>query len=85
MSDRRDPQRRDDSARRAFIRANHPDVGGDPDAFIAGLAAFDGPPAARPSDSRARVVRSRRPDRLVRQTLRELRRRVQGKPPRNLK
>ncbi|GAA1291113.1 hypothetical protein [Saccharothrix xinjiangensis] len=25
---------------RAFVRANHPDVGGDPDAFALGLAAL---------------------------------------------
>jgi hypothetical protein len=28
-------------ARREFIRAHHPDRGGDPDAFAAGLAAYD--------------------------------------------
>jgi hypothetical protein len=28
-------------ARRDFIRAHHPDAGGDPTAFIAGLAALD--------------------------------------------
>ena len=27
--------------RRQFIRAHHPDRGGDPDAFIAGLRSFD--------------------------------------------
>ncbi|WP_190824107.1 hypothetical protein [Saccharopolyspora pogona] len=26
------------AAIRAFVRANHPDVGGDPEAFVAGLA-----------------------------------------------
>ncbi len=38
-------------ARREFIRAHHPDRGGDPGAFAAGLAAYDRlphrPPAAR--------------------------------------
>ena len=38
-------------ARREFIRTHHPDRGGDPDAFAAGLAAYDRPlpraPAAR--------------------------------------
>ena len=38
-------------ARREFIRTHHPDRGGDPAAFAAGLAAYDrrspGEPAAR--------------------------------------
>ncbi|WP_433088773.1 hypothetical protein ACQP1P_21560 [Dactylosporangium sp. CA-052675] len=38
-----DPQRR--ARRRAFIRAHHPDLGGDAAVFIAGLAAFDEPAA----------------------------------------
>lgn len=33
---------------RAFIRANHPDVGGDPEVFAAGLARL----RARPDDPR---------------------------------
>lgn len=28
------------AAYRAFIRANHPDIGGDPSAFVEGIAAF---------------------------------------------
>lgn len=40
-------------ARREFIRAYHPDRGGDPAAFVAGLAAYDQPPASAPT---ARVV-----------------------------
>ncbi len=40
-------------ARREFIRAYHPDRGGDPAAFVAGLAAYDDPPASAPV---ARVV-----------------------------
>ncbi|HLI37305.1 MAG TPA: hypothetical protein VKV80_08180 [Streptosporangiaceae bacterium] len=35
---RADPEER--QAFRAFVRASHPDVGGDPAAFAAGLAAF---------------------------------------------
>ena len=35
-------------ARREFIRAHHPDHGGDPAAFMAGLAAFDQLPAGTP-------------------------------------
>jgi hypothetical protein len=43
------------AARRAYIRAHHPDRGGDPAAFAAGLARFRGcPQAARP---RVQVVR----------------------------
>jgi hypothetical protein len=40
-------------ARRDFIRAHHPDRGGDPAAFMTGLAAFDRLPAGAPP---ARVV-----------------------------
>jgi hypothetical protein len=40
-------------ARREFIRAHHPDHGGDPAAFMKGLAALDRPPADAPA---ARVV-----------------------------
>jgi hypothetical protein len=35
-------------ARREFIRAHHPDHGGDPAAFMAGLTAFDQLPAGTP-------------------------------------
>jgi hypothetical protein len=35
-------------ARREFIRTHHPDRGGDPAAFAAGLAAYDRLPAAEP-------------------------------------
>lgn len=34
------------AARRAFVRAHHPDVGGDPEAFRAGLATFGAPTRA---------------------------------------
>lgn len=40
-------------ARREFIRAHHPDHGGDPAAFAAGLADFD---RLRPGAPAARVV-----------------------------
>ena len=39
--------------RRMFIRANHPDVGGDPEVFRRGLQAFGGSGA---SSSQVRVV-----------------------------
>ena len=37
-------------ARREFIRAHHPDRGGDPDAFAAGLAAYDRHAPCAPAD-----------------------------------
>ncbi|MCX6465122.1 MAG: hypothetical protein NTW05_16255 [Pseudonocardiales bacterium] len=36
------------AAYRAFVREHHPDRGGDPDAFVAGLARFRAGPAGRP-------------------------------------
>lgn len=41
---------------RAFVRENHPDVGGDPQEFVTGLARFGhgrGQPRSTPSDSEA--------------------------------
>ncbi len=41
------------AAFRAFVREHHPDRGGDPDAFVAGLARFGQRPAEpRPDDPR---------------------------------
>ncbi|MGI9009426.1 MAG: hypothetical protein ACR2FU_25090 [Streptosporangiaceae bacterium] len=34
--------------RREFIRAHHPDLGGDPDAFITGLRSFSTEPGPLP-------------------------------------
>ncbi len=48
-----DDQQRRRHDRREFIRARHPDLGGDPDAFTAGLAELDLKKVAVPS---ARVV-----------------------------
>jgi hypothetical protein len=42
-ADRADPMARTAARRaayRAFVRANHPDVGGDPERFVAGLERF---------------------------------------------
>jgi hypothetical protein len=36
-------------ARREFIRSYHPDRGGDPDAFAAGIAAYDRLPPRAPA------------------------------------
>ncbi|WP_433605394.1 hypothetical protein ACQP2P_27205 [Dactylosporangium sp. CA-139114] len=58
-----DLQRR--ARRRAFIRAHHPDLGGDAAVFIAGLAAFD-EPAAAGAARRVRVTVVRRRPLLVR-------------------
>ena len=52
------------ASRRAFIRASHPDRGGDPAAFAAGLARLD----QRTAPARLRVAmvaRQRWPARLV--------------------
>jgi hypothetical protein len=56
-----DAEKRRRVARREFIRGHHPDRGGDPDDFIAGLAALDGPeptptPQAAPVEVPPRVV-----------------------------
>ena len=48
-----DEQSRRRRARREFIRAHHPDTGGDPAAFMTGLAAVERLPAGAPP---ARVV-----------------------------
>lgn len=41
------------AAYRAFVREHHPDRGGDPDAFVEGLARFRaGPPHPDPDDAR---------------------------------
>jgi hypothetical protein len=52
-----DEQRR--AARRAYIRASHPDRGGDPTAFMAGLARLD--PRRAPCAVRVQVVRRQAP------------------------
>lgn len=54
--------------RRAYVRAAHPDLGGDPDLFRAGLAAFDQSHAPGVHADRPRVVvvrRRRLPTRLA--------------------
>ena len=38
------------AAYRAFVREHHPDRGGDPDVFVAGLARFRAGPAPGPHD-----------------------------------
>jgi hypothetical protein len=42
------------AAFRAFVRDNHPDRGGDPEVFVAGLARFDAARADDPPDSDGR-------------------------------
>lgn len=42
--------------RREFIRTHHPDVGGDPMAFVTGLARFDFAPFHIPYRQSVRVV-----------------------------
>lgn len=43
----------DRAAFRAFVRDNHPDRGGDPDVFVAGLARFREAQSQSPSGSRS--------------------------------
>jgi hypothetical protein len=40
------------AAFRAFVREHHPDRGGDPEAFVAGLARFGPVPSVTPPDER---------------------------------
>jgi hypothetical protein len=40
------------AAFRAFVREHHPDRGGDPEVFVAGLARFGSGPGATPPDER---------------------------------
>jgi len=72
------------SARRAFVRAHHPDVGGDPDVFregLARLAALSG--GVRPGSHSARVIVVRTPRGLGRLVAPMLRRwRARNAPPR---
>ncbi len=58
--------------RRAWIAAHHPDRGGDPHEFAAGLAQFDPSPSngLAPSWHRPTVHRSRNPLRRLRRLLR---------------
>ena len=46
--------------RRQFIRAHHPDRGGDPDAFIAGLRSLDSESGSSGREPLPRVVIVRR-------------------------
>jgi hypothetical protein len=67
--------------RREFIRAHHPDRGGDTESFIAGLRMFDSEQAPAGAGPQPRVtVFARRawPSRLVTAAVRRIR---HGKPP----
>jgi hypothetical protein len=76
-------------ARREFIRDHHPDRGGDPDDFIAGLARMDtpesasGPPAVPPEMPPPPVVFEDQPwpRSAVTALLQWLRRPSHGRPP----
>jgi hypothetical protein len=67
--------------RREFIRTHHPDRGGDPAAFIAGLADLDRAHrnSGRGSARRVLVYRRRR---LIIRVLLAVRRRLRPGPPR---
>jgi hypothetical protein len=67
--------------RRQFIRAHHPDRGGDAATFIAGMRAFDTQQAL--SEPPSRVVVVRRPNWRARMVIAAVRRLGHGrKPPR---
>jgi len=72
-------------ARRLYVRERHPDVGGEPDGFAAGLAEFDRRLAEleHPQEPAARVTGTQRPRGLAR-LVAGLSGRIQGRhaPPR---
>ena len=73
------------AARREFIRAHHPDAGGDPTAFISGLQRWDEPGSAgqtgRTATARVRIIARRAwPMRIVMVVLGQIVR--HGRPPR---
>jgi hypothetical protein len=55
-----EPDRSRRARRREFIRTHHPDRGGDPQSFIAGLAEFDIPALRLDPPPRVFVVAKRR-------------------------
>ena len=55
----------DRAAFRAYVKAHHPDRGGDPDAFAAGLAAFGRGAAGPPAPGGAGADRYDRPVEVV--------------------
>jgi len=67
--------------RREFIRAHHPDRGGDPAAFIAGLADLDRAHRDSGGGAAVRVLVYRR-RRLIIRILLAVRRRLHPGPPR---
>jgi hypothetical protein len=66
--------------RRDFIRAHHPDRGGDPDIFVAGLRSF-GTEHERSRQPRPRVVVVRRRPWLTRMVIAAARRLCHGRRP----
>jgi hypothetical protein len=66
--------------RRDFIRAHHPDRGGDPDMFVAGLRSF-GTEHERSRQPRPRVVAVRRPPWPTRMVMAAARRLGHGRRP----
>ena len=64
--------------RRDFIRAHHPDRGGDPDSFVAGLRSF-GTEHERGGQPRPRVVVVRRRAWLTRMVIAAARRLCHGR------
>ena len=54
-----------DRRRRKFIREHHPDLGGDPEAFIAGMRAFEAEQAPWTPATVVVIKREKWPSRLV--------------------
>jgi len=81
MTDIGDDDRAAARRRREFIRAHHPDRGGDTEGFIAGLRGFEDEqaPAGPQGPPRVTIIPRRTwPTRLVSAAVRRLR---QGSPP----
>jgi hypothetical protein len=55
-----------DRRRRKFVREHHPDLGGDPETFIAGMRAFEAEQAPRmPAVTVVIIKREKWPARLI--------------------
>jgi hypothetical protein len=71
--------------RREFIRAHHPDRGGDPDFFIQGIRALDAGPAPDARDPLPRVIIVRRQPWMVRLASATVRRLRHERQPRRVR
>lgn len=69
------------AAYRAFVREHHPDRGGDPEVFVAGLARFRGPPDPAPAEVVPALPLPTRVVVALIRTVRHQRRRRADRPP----